>query len=177
MVEVQRNTSRCQLGGENLGQRSGEGLDDRHVKAPGAAGGGDLCPDEASPDYADARAAFELRPDGHGIVQGPQDVDPLQIGAAGKPPGSGAGGHDEAVEADGLTVVQDHGPRIEVETGRPLPQFPFDIELVVVGIVPEECLLRLPLAVEDLLGQRRAVVRPEMFLPHHDHLPVKATAA
>ena len=46
----------------------------------------------------------------------------------------------------------------------------------MVGIVPEECLLRLPLAVEDLLGQRRAVIRQEMFLPHHDHLPVITTA-
>jgi hypothetical protein len=67
-------------------------------------------------------------------------------------PGSGAGGYDEAVEGDGLTVAQDHGPRIEVETGRPLPQLPLDIELVKVGTVAEERLLRLPLAVEDLLG-------------------------
>ncbi len=153
---------------------SAECLEDGHLKPQVAARGGYFGSDKAASDYADARSLLQILPDSYGVVQSAQDVDPWEVGATFNPPGRGASGDHQTIEADGFAIGHDYGARVEVKRDGPLSELPLDIEFGMAGLVPEERVIRSPLTSKDLFGQGRSVVRPEFLFAYHDHFAVIA---
>ena len=147
VVAVQVAHDGAHLVAERPPQRHGQRLEDGDVAARGPAGGRHLGPDEAGAHHHDAPGpAVELGPHGQAVVQRAQRVDPGQALGARQLAGRGAGGDDQAVEADPLAVGEDHLAAGQVEAGGPRAQPPVEVERVDAAVDPD--------------GQRHALDRP-----------------
>ena len=82
----------------------------------------------------------------------------------------------QAVEGDPLAVVELDGPAGDVERDRTAPEAPVEPE-VVEALAPERRLLGLPVAGEELLRQRRAVIRQVVLGADHHEAAVVTEAA
>src|SRR4051794_36675320 len=89
-------------------------------------------------------------------------MDPVDVNAAERARAR-SGGDDQRPEPDARSVVQPDRPGVEVKQRRPQAEAKLDAQVGVRVRVaqPHE----LPLAPQNLLGQRRAVVRRLALLP------------
>ena len=94
---------------------------------------------------------------------------PSRAGVSGQRARGRAGGEQRAVERERLAAVEGQDARGGVERGRPHAEPQLDLELVV-GRAAQRELLGLPLTGEQLLRQRRTVVR-EVRLGADEHDP------
>ena len=154
-------------------QRGGERLDHGDVGTEAAAGGGHLGADEAGADDHHAwpvPGGGQVVLDGQRVVEGPEHVDVGQSVGAGEPVGGGTRGHHQPAVVEVGAVLQAHHPAVGVEAGGPHPQPEVEAQGVehVGGVVVDA--EDVPLAGQELLGQRRPVVGGVDLVAHDDHL-------
>ena len=89
-------------------------------------------------------------------------------------PGPDPGGDEQPVEPDLLTVGQEHLATAQVKPGGRDPEPPARVDLAAAG---QYRLPRRSLAHEDLLRQRRPVVREARLVPDHGQRPGEAAPA
>jgi len=83
VIAMYVTTQRTHLFAQHASERHGQGLDHDDVEPALSCRRGDLCADEAGADDHDARATFELAPNGERICERAQRVDPLELGCVG----------------------------------------------------------------------------------------------
>ncbi len=161
-------------------ERRGQRFEDRDVQAAAPARRRHLGADEAGTDHDDARVVVEPGAQVERVVDGAQHEDAVEVGGVGQHARGGTGGEQCTIERELLTDPvagvegEDLGSR--VERGGAHAEAQLDVELVV-GRPAEREVLRLPFAREQLLGERRAVVRQVGLGPHQDDPAVVAVTA
>ena len=156
---------------EDAGQR----LDDRHVGAVDPRGSGDLGADEPAAEHQDRARAVEVGGQTYGVAELAQHPDLGLVGDDRRHRGAGASGEDHHVGLEPLTV---RGlDRTVLDSGRADPGSQGDVERLDLVVVGEEGLARLPLPGQDLLGQRRPVVRELVLVAQDGDRAVEARLA
>ena len=157
------------LGAEAADQRRTGAFEDDDVVAERLGGGSGLEPDEAGADHDDATAAVgDLAAQTKRVVEGAQFVDVIERVLAREPAGMCAGCDHQAVEAEYGAVGEGELARSDVELGGRVAEAPLDIEVVEhVGLAKVDPV-GLPLARQELLRQRRPIVRAMHFVADHD---------
>lgn len=148
-------------------QRGQPPLGDRHRHTQLTAGGGDLTAGEpATDDQHPARTGIQPSPQPVRVVRGAQHEQPVEPGLCLVRPRAGPhpGGDEQPVESHLLAVSQNHLLAAQVKTSGRDSQPPVHADLVAAG---KRGPPRISLAHEDLLGQRRPVVRGLRLVPDH----------
>ena len=174
-LAVQRGEPATQALPEHVSERDGRGFDQRHVDPDATRRGGDLLADEAGAHDGQPGARKERGPQGAGVGQRAQHVHVRASGEQRQPARAAAGGDDEIVVAELLTVLEPHTPPRHVEPRCAAPEQQLDALRRVPRRRPERGI-----AVargEQLLGEGRAVVRRDRLRAHDPDGAVVATGA
>ena len=161
-----RCTSRPTSCPDGAFERRGQWLDHRDLAAALHRGRGHLAADEAGTDDHDASAGSQVGGQAERVVEGADRVPPGQLAAQVEPARAHAGGHDQAVPRDGLPVGEGQRVRVQVDALDAGPEPPLD----VLGgrALPERQPVALHRAAEQLLRERRPVVRRVLLVAEHD---------
>jgi len=148
-------------------ERCFERLYDRYLKLAFATAGRYLHPDESAPDHRHAGTLSKSLPEYPSVVEIPKQIDACTTGERRNAARHGPGGDDEPVVGNLIVAFQAHPLRSGIQADGWLPQTPVHFE--VLGPLPAQGeLLRLPLPLQELLGQGRAVIGLVRLLPHRN---------
>lgn len=175
VVRMERGDDASHDLAERSGKRSRRGLDDRHVKSQAVRGRGDLGADEPAADHHQPPAEGQIGPQGPGVVQGPQRVHSFEALAARQHARGRTRGDDDPVGPDGPAVGKPHGVVGGVESRGPHAEQPLRLQVLAVRLQSE--IRFADRAGEELLGQRRPVVRAVRLVTDHDEPSVVALLA
>jgi len=161
---------------ESVAEHGGQGdrgrLDDSDVHPELPRGGRDLRTDEARSHHDEPGTRQQGFAQGYGIIEAAQRVHPGQAGGSGQSAGPGSAGEHDAVPADPFTRRQPHLAPDRVEGHGHGAGAQVDRQVLVLRSGQTQCLDGHGTG-EELLGQRRPVIRGVMFLPQqHDSAPV-----
>ena len=170
MVAMQSREHVPEHRAEPAHHRARERFEHRHVEVPTATGRGDLGTDEAGTDHHDPWRVVELGPDRETVVERAQHMDSTERRSVGEDTRVRTGRDDAARIGDHLGVVEGHGSRGRVEVLGATAEPPVDRELLV-RLSAQRDLVRLALPREQVLRQRRAIVR-KVRLGADDDQPV-----
>ena len=150
-------------------QRDGRGGDEHDVGADLPGRRRDLGTDPAGADHRHPAR----RPDGvaqpDGIVDAAQVADAAEVGAGhGEAARLGAGGQHGAVERERLTTGELEPARASVDRGD-VSGHELDVVVVVEAVGVDPGRVRLGLAPQDRLRQRRPLVRSVHLVADEDH--------
>ena len=149
------------------------GLEDDHVDVGSTGCGGNLGRDESTADDQNGRTGDELLLEGQRVLQRAQRQHPFRL--AGERAGHCSGRDDRGVGAQVGTVAEVHGPDPQADGGDTQPEL--EVELLDPLGVAERGPLRLPRPGQDLLRQRRAVIRKRVLLADEGERPGVAVGA
>ena len=176
VLAVQRGEEGAQLGAERQLEWIAERLDQRHVEAALPAARRHFRADETAADDGDARTPRQSRTDRQRVVERAQHEDAVERRLVRQPPRRRSGRDDEPVERDGLAVRELHAPPRRVERRGAHAEMQFGAERVEPATRQRDAL-RLPLAAQDLLRQRRPIVRRVRLGADPDQPAVEAALA
>jgi hypothetical protein len=149
--------SLAQVGAERAVQQGGQRLQDGGALAELDGTGRHLASDEPAAEHGDVPGGIDPVAQRGGIGDGPQVADAVPRQAR-QDTRAHAGGQQQLVVADRRAVGQRHGPGRQVEPGAVHPQQKLDLLPGVPGGILDGGAAAV-CAAQELLGQRRALVR------------------
>ncbi len=174
---VQGRGGPADLLSEHPCQGHGQSFEHRHRGTERLRGRCDLGPDETSADYDQPRAGADDRGEAPRVVEGTKRDDRVARLDAWKVPRMRTRSHDGLVETEPCAVVELDLVPGDVERNRLAPETQFEPELLDLAGGNERYPRFVPLAGEELLRERRAVVWLMMLVPdHHDAARVALVA-
>src|SRR5581483_4526730 len=159
------------LRAEHALERHREWLDDGHGGHDARDGGGDLAADEARADDDDARVGAELRPQRVGVVERPQVVD--TVGPLETPRPHARREHERVPLHEGVADAGRAAPRVDLLDAA--AEHELDRLLVPESLRAQRDIL--PIAGEQLLGERGPLVRRVLLVADEQHAAVEASCA
>ena len=169
VVDVQCPAGRSHFRPQHARQGLGQCLDHRDARPEPTTRGGHLGPDEARPDHDDPGVLHPHRaPQCEGVFEGPQRVDTRQWCRAGQRAGVSPGGQHESVESHRAAVVELHGVTLDVEASGAVSEAEVETECGDLLRRSQQHAVEPPLAGQELLGQRGAVVGEVRLGPYED---------
>ena len=147
-----------------------ERLDQRDLEAELAGAGRHLRADEAGADHRHARTPRQLGAQRERVVEAAQQVDAGERGRSGQGSRARAGGDHESVVREALAAGERDAARGEIEAARLHAEAQIEAQRIEGLRLGQRELLRLAVAAQHFLRERRAVVGA-MRLVAHQHEP------
>ncbi len=167
MVAVNAGDRGANLFAEAAHHRLGQHFEQRDVEAARAGCRCDLGADESGADHNDLRARVEQLAEREGVVECPERQHAGEIRLVPEPARRGASRDHQPVERDPLAVVQLDLPGRDIERDGTRFEPPVELE-VFDSLLAQHNLLGIPVAAQQFLRQRRAVVGKVRFGPDRD---------
>jgi hypothetical protein len=171
---VQRGERGAELVPEDPGERERVGLDHSDLDSQVTCRRCHLGPDEPGTDHHEAAAGQQVMAQRDRVLEGPQGVDPGELGS-GERPGPRSGGQHDAVGRD-LPSRGQHDSTSRIQPGGRVAEAPLQVE-VGVGIRRQREVVDTDLVGQELLRQGRSVVREPVLGAHDDDAAVEPVLA